>query len=65
MAARQPLLMSVPPSLSRSPARPWSSARSSASSCRHPQPRHVALQATERRFAGILIHHRGTDLVVL
>ena len=39
----------------RSPARPWSSAHSSASSCRHPQPRHVALQATERRFAGELI----------
>ena len=39
----------------RSPARPWSSAHSSTSSCRHPQPRHVALQATERRFAGELI----------
>ena len=54
-AARQPLAMSVPPKPLPLATCPWSSALSSTSSCRHPQPRHVALQATARRFAGELI----------
>ena len=50
------------PSLSRSPPGPWSSASSSASVSASPRRRHVAL-ATERRFAGELIHgRRGTAL---
>ena len=40
---------------------PSSSTSPSASARR----RHVALLATERRFAGVLIHGRGTDLVAL
>ena len=54
-AARQPLAMSVPSKPLPLATCPWSSALSSTSSCRHPQPRHVALQATARRFAGELI----------
>ena len=54
-AARQPLAMSVPHKPLPLATCPWSSSLSSTSSCRHPQPRHVALQATERRFAGELI----------
>ena len=54
-AARQPCTVQCRPSHHGSPPGPWSSALSSTSSCRHPQPRHVALQATERRFAGELI----------
>ena len=54
-AARQPCAVQRRPSHPGSPPGPWSSALSSTSSCRHPQPRHVALQATERRFAGELI----------
>ena len=50
------------PSLARSPPGPWSSASSSASVSASPRRRHVAL-ATERRFAGELIHgRRGTAL---
>ena len=54
-AARQPCAVQRRPSHPGSPPGPWSSAISSTSSCRHPQPRHVALQATERRFARELI----------
>ena len=54
-AARQPCAVQRRPSHPGSPPGPWSSALSSTSSCRHPQPRHVALQATARRFAGELI----------
>ena len=54
-AARQPCAVQRRPSHPGSPPGPWSSAVSSTSSCRHPQPRHVALQATERRFARELI----------
>ena len=54
-ATRQPCTMQRLPSHPGSPPGPWSSALSSTSSCRHPQPRHIALQATARRFAGELI----------
>ena len=57
-AARQPCAVQRRPSHPGSPPGPWSSALSSTSSCRHPQPRHVALQATVGRFAGKLIPGR-------
>ena len=61
-AARQPCAVQRRPSLARSPPGPWSSASSSASVSASPRRRHVAL-ATERRFAGELIHgRRGTAL---